>query len=314
MRAFVPVALAAGLDFSALQRVNAKFHTDRRSARRREGDVIWRLPTREGTDIYLLLEFQSDVDWRMAVRTQVYQGLLWQQVIDEKELKIGARIPPLLLVVLYNGVSRWNASTDIRERIALSSDSPLWPWQPQVRYHLLDMGAFPGSQLARRAGLAALLFRLERRLSFKEYETLAGRVGDWFRRHPRYTELKRLFGELIHRASKGLRKNVPKLEKMSVFRSNLDTLGEIWKQEWKAEGLAEGKAEGKAKGLAEGKARGRAEGRAEGKAEALVCLLTARFGTVRPSLLKRIRAANLTTLNRWFKRAITASDLSSVFA
>ena len=87
-----------------------------------------------------------------------------------------------------------------------------------------------------------------------------------------------------------------------MFRSNLDTLGEIWKQEWKTEGLAEGKAEGLA------------EGKTEGKAEALVCLLTARFGKVRPSLLKRIRAANLTTLNRWFKRAITASDLPSVFA
>jgi len=31
---------------------------------------------------YLLIEFQSDIDAWMAVRTQVYQGLLWQQVID----------------------------------------------------------------------------------------------------------------------------------------------------------------------------------------------------------------------------------------
>jgi len=59
VREFVPEALAAGLDFSGLQRVNPKFHIGRRSARRREGDVIWRLPTREGADIYLylLMEF-----------------------------------------------------------------------------------------------------------------------------------------------------------------------------------------------------------------------------------------------------------------
>ena len=37
----------------------------------------------------------------MAVRTQIYQGLLWQQVIAEKGLKAGARLPPLLLLVLY---------------------------------------------------------------------------------------------------------------------------------------------------------------------------------------------------------------------
>ncbi len=31
----------------------------------------------------------------MAVRTQIYQGLLWQQIIAEKGLKAGARLPPL---------------------------------------------------------------------------------------------------------------------------------------------------------------------------------------------------------------------------
>jgi hypothetical protein len=56
VREFVPEALAAGLDFSGLQRVNPKFHIGRRSARRREGDVIWRLPTREGGEIYLHAE------------------------------------------------------------------------------------------------------------------------------------------------------------------------------------------------------------------------------------------------------------------
>jgi hypothetical protein len=35
---------------------------------------------------------------------------------------------------------------------------------------------------------------------------------------------------------------------------------------------------------------------------------------VRPSLRKRIRGANLATLERWFKRAIVAPDLPSVFA
>ena len=48
--------------------------------------------------------------------------------------------------------------------IALSRESALWSWQPQVRYYLLDLGAFPGDELARRRSLAALLFRLEQPL------------------------------------------------------------------------------------------------------------------------------------------------------
>ena len=52
VREFVPEALAEDLDFQGLQSVNPKFHTGRRSARRRESDVIWRLPTRRGADVY----------------------------------------------------------------------------------------------------------------------------------------------------------------------------------------------------------------------------------------------------------------------
>ena len=59
VRDFVPEATTVGLDFGGLQRVNVTFHSRRN--RRREGDVIWRLPTRGDADVYLylLLEFQS---------------------------------------------------------------------------------------------------------------------------------------------------------------------------------------------------------------------------------------------------------------
>ena len=300
MREFVPEALAAGLDFSGLQRVNPKFHSSRRSGRRREGDVIWRLPTREGADIYfyLLIEFQSKNDWWMAVRAQIYQGLLWQQVIAEKGLKAGARLPPLLLLVLYNGVRRWKAATDIRELIALAPDSPLWPWQPQVRYYLLEMGAFPKDDLARRTSVAALLFRLEQPPSSEELKELVGEVVGWFRQHPDYADLRRLFTELVHRTFIELAVTEPIPEDLLEMKTNLERLGKTWKRQW----LAEGRAEGKAEGIL------------EGKAETLVCLLAERFGTVTPSLHERISGANLATLECWLKRVIAAPDLLSVFA
>jgi Putative transposase, YhgA-like len=311
VREFVPEALAAGLDFSGLQRVNPKFHLGRRSARRREGDVIWRLPTREGADIYLylLMEFQSKSEWWMAVRAQVYEGLLWQQVIDEKKLKAGARLPPLLLLVLYNGVRRWGAPTETRELVAVSPDSALWRWQPQARYYLLDIGAFPRDELARRASLAALLFRLEQEHLPEELEKLVPEVIGWFRGHEGYGRLRELFVELVRTAVADLGVKVSISEEWEEewqdMRSNLLRLGETWKRHYRAEGLAEGKAEGKAEGLAEGKAKG--------KAEALLCLLAGRFGAVAPPWRKRIRGAELATLDRWFKRAIVARDLSSVF-
>ena len=88
---------------------------------------------------------------------------------------------------------------------------------------------------------------------------------------------------------------------MSEMKTILATKFEAWREQW----LAEGEARGKTKWLVEGEAKG--------KAEALVCLLTERFGTVAPSWQKRIRGAKLATLERWFKRAIVAPDLPSVF-
>jgi hypothetical protein len=303
VRQFVPDALCAGFDFSGLQRVNPKFHIGRRSAARREGDVIWRLPTRKGIDtcLYLLIEFQSQNDWWMAVRTQVYQGLLWQQVIREQKLKSGAGLPPLLLLVLYNGAQRWSAPTEITELIGLEPHSPLWHWQPQVRYHLLDVGALPENALLRRDSLVALLFRLERPCSPQQLERLIEEVIGWFRRHEGFRELKGLFSELVRHAIRrtGTRARVP--NDLLEMKSMLATTFETWRKQWLAEGEAVGLAKGEVKGLA------------RGKAEALVRLLVSRFGALPPSFRKRIRGAKLASIERWFNRALDAHDLPSVF-
>jgi len=116
----------------------------------------------------------------------------------------GARLPPLLLLVLYNGVRRWDAPTKTGELIALSPDSALWPWQPQTRYYLLDIGAFPKDELARRSSLAALLFRLEQRHPPEELEQLMGEVIGWFRQHEDFERLRGLFAELVREALAGL--------------------------------------------------------------------------------------------------------------
>ena len=144
---------------------------------------------------------------------------------------------------------------------------------------------------ARRRSLAALLFRLERPLAPEEAEGLLGEVSGWFRQYPDQGRLRRLFAELVRKACKGLGVKVPAANDLLEIqmRSNFETIGETWRQQ------------------------ALAEGRAQGKAEALVCLLVERFGGLTSPLRTRIRRANLVTLERWFKRAMVAPDLPSVF-
>jgi hypothetical protein len=191
---------------------------------------------------------------------------------------------------------RWKASTTARERIALSPDSTLWPWQPHGRYYLLDMGAFTQDELARRSSLVALLFRLERRHSTAEIKELLDEVIGWFRRHTGHERLRRLFTELIREALARHRVKLPGSGNLLEINSMKSALT-IDNRAWHAQLLAEGVAKGVAKG----------------KADALISLLEGRFGAVAPSRRKRIRGARLVTLERWFKRAIVAPDLRSVF-
>ena len=99
---FIPDDWLRGLDYSTLEKVPASYVTD--DLRQRSDDVIWRVKT--GDDwlyLYILIEFQSQVDPFMAVRMLVYVGLLYQDLIRREEVKPGRPLPPVLPIVLYNG-------------------------------------------------------------------------------------------------------------------------------------------------------------------------------------------------------------------
>lgn len=302
VRDFVPDAMAVGLDFRGLELVPAKFH-DPRDGTRREGDIIWRVPTLEGAGIYLhlLLEFQSSIDWWMAVRAQIYQGLLWQQIIRSSKLKAGDRLPPVLSLVLYNGNRPWTAPTGTDALVALSPGSPLWPWQPQIRYHILDMGRFPGEELARRDTLTALLFRLEQKQDLAELTALVDAVIGWFRHHPDYAELRHLFAHLVGQSLSHTGLPGPLPDDLQEMKTMLATLGQEWQRQWKAEGLAEGQAQGIAAGIA------------KGRAELLMKQLRRRFGPVPAEIEARLNAASPDQLDAWGEALLDADSFASLF-
>jgi hypothetical protein len=301
VRDFVPAALALGLDFSRMERVNAKFHG--RGGRRREGDVIWRIPTEYGGDVYLylMLEFQSQIDWWMPVRIQVYAGLLWQQIIDEMRLKPGDRLPPVLPVVLYNGDKAWNAPTGTTELVALPPASPLWHWQPDIRYHLVDERALPGSELERRDSLVALLFRLEAGPGPAELFGLIDEIIGWFRQHPDYATLKQLFTEIVGYAlseQPGFANEQTALPANDLLemRNMVPERFRKWADEVRAQAIVET----------------RTQTRTQTLADALSRLLRRRFGELPQSCTERIYSASDNELDAWMDRVMDAVSISDL--
>ncbi|GAB6042682.1 hypothetical protein JCM17961_33590 [Endothiovibrio diazotrophicus] len=116
LEGFVHEAWVKELDFSTLERVAGSYVSD--DLRERIDDMVWRVRLKERwVYVYLLLEFQSTIAPFMAVRLLTYLGLLYQDLIKRGRMKPRAQLPPVLPLVLYNGVPRWGAPLEIGELI-----------------------------------------------------------------------------------------------------------------------------------------------------------------------------------------------------
>jgi len=302
LRDFLAEPWLDDLDLDRMERLNAKFHAE--TGERREGDVIWRIPRRGGggdTYLMLLLEFQSTPDRWMALRALVYVGLLWQHLVREKRLPPDGRLPPVLPVVVYNGDPRWAMPLALHELVGLPENTPLWRYQPEMRYHIVDEGAFSDDDLAARDTLAALLFRLEASPDPERVVVLADAVLAWFGRHPGFEGLRSVFAELLG-GLMGPGVRVP--EELLEVRNMLASRAEDWKRQWLQEGRVEGRMEGRVEG--------RLEGRLEGEAALLLRLLERRFGALPVRVKERVAAADAAALETWGLRVLDAGSLDDV--
>jgi len=162
------------LDFATLERMNATYVTH--GLRKREGDVVWRVRHRgHWLYVYVLLEFQSQVDRYMAVRLLTYVGLLYQDLIRGGGLH-GERLPAVFPVVLYNGAQPWTAPVDLHRQI--TQVAGLARYQPRLRYHLFDECHMEDRPLAER-NLAAAIFQLERSRTPEDILHVVQRLGEW---------------------------------------------------------------------------------------------------------------------------------------
>jgi len=302
LREFVSGPWIDDLDLDGMERLNAKFHSE--TAERREGDMIWRIPRRGGGDTYLvlLLEFQSTPNHWMALRALVYTGLLWQQLVKEQRLPLDGRLPPVLPVVVYNGDRRWAAPLVLHELVGLPENSSLWRWQPNVRYHMVDEGAFGDDDLAGRDTLLALLFRLERSPDPEQVVTLADALVAWFVRHPGFEALRSIFAGMLGGLMEPLAPGMVVPEELLEVRNMLATRAETWKQQWLQEGEQKGREEGEQRG------------RREGEAALLVRQLERRFGVLPSWARDRIATGDTVALEEWGLRVLDARSLEDVLS
>jgi hypothetical protein len=316
LRSFADGPWLNGLDLDAMERLSTKFHAA--TGQRRAGDMIWRIPRPGAGDTYLvlLLEFQSTSDRYMALRVMTYAGLLWEQLETEQRLPKGGTLPPLLPVVVYNGESSWRAPLALRALVGLPEDSPLWQWQPDLRYHLIEAGGFTDDDLRGRDGLPALWFRLENARDPARALAATDALLAWLGGHPGFKAARSAFVALLGTIMVRDGGTLPVPEELQEVRNMLATRVEQWKQAWREEGLEEGRQEGRRQGhlqgLQEGLQQGRQQGRQAGEAALLLRLLERRFGPLPAAVSDSVRAADTAVLEEWGIRVLDAGSIDEV--
>jgi predicted transposase/invertase (TIGR01784 family) len=300
---FLAADWARDLTVQALERVNASYASDRGKAR--HDDVVWRAHIGgEWVYVYILLEFQARPDKWMALRMQVYVGLLYQDLVAQHKLSKHRKLPPVLPIVLYHGRSPWRAPTTLAS-LMLPAPWGLERFQPGQQYLLIDQ--HHGTV---RADVVSLLFRLldaTTELALREaLDLLAERIRDHDMDAVR-DSLTRWIQFTLRDAAVETSMDLEEAFTMKMRRKfSYDEMFDpgmferpIAKAREKAivEGLQQGREEGLQQGLQEGMQQGRNEGLCEGQLRRLIGRL---LGDAMPTeVASRVAAADLEQLNRW---------------
>ncbi len=167
--------LARRLDFATLERLPASFVT--KHLGQRHADMLWRIGfTGDGwLYILILLEFQSTVDHRMAVRMMDYTSTIWMR-LGRKDLGPRGEYPLVLPVVIYNGEPRWTAATDVGDLVGPVPEE-LLGYRPRPRYLLIEIRSLALASLP-PDNILAMIARFEQAPTAKALEELVGSLAD----------------------------------------------------------------------------------------------------------------------------------------
>ncbi|MDG4550027.1 MAG: Rpn family recombination-promoting nuclease/putative transposase [Candidatus Contendobacter sp.] len=292
---FVPDEWLHGLDYATLERVSGSYVTD--DLRDRADDIVWRAKVEgEWVYLYILIEFQSTVDPWMAVRIMTYVGLLYQDLIKQKQVLPERRLPPVLPIVLYNGDGHWTAKTNVADLIP-KAPGLLARYIPHLEYLLIDENRYDLAELVAMENLVAAAIRFERPESETSLMTLIETVNGWLEGQP---ELKRTFALWIRAMVLRHSRNhlvLPKVRDLKELTMTLTDRFDAWAREYEQKGLE----------------KGLEKGLAQGESLLLQRQLARRFGPLPNDVIAQLGTATTEQLECWGDRVLDAASLEDVF-
>jgi prophage antirepressor-like protein len=204
------------------------------------------------------------------------------------------KLPPVIPVVVYNGLEPWNVATDLGSLIG-DLDPSAEIYRPQLRYRLVDESTFDVEDLAALNSPVGDLFRIEKSDGWSEVRESVRRLRQSL--PPAEADLRQAFETWLKKVV------MPRLGLSQEEVSAAATLEEV--DTMLAEKIDRWNRELREKSLQ--------EGRQEGEARIVLRQLRLKFGPLEPDVEERVRTAEADRLLAWSERILTAESLRDVF-
>lgn len=293
LEVFAPAGLSELLDYDTLKPEKGSFVTP--AMKRREEDVVWSVMLLgQRIYIYLLLEFQSSIDKGMPVRMMQYVAALYDHLVRSKQIDLANGLPPVLPIVLYNGDARWQYSPEIFDLIQ-PHPAVLAPFQPHLRFWLLDEGSFSADYLNGLQRVMAAIFRIEHTHNLDEVRLAIRALGQAVANSAhKQTIDQAIMAWVRYRLSNKLPGLVVSdmddlLKGTEMIETNMERI--------RANLIAEGVL----------------LGRQEGETLLLERQIAKRFGSLDGDTRSRLKTATAEQLELWAERILDAHSLMQVF-
>ena len=245
IQTFVEEEWVSRLDFERAERLDKSFVSDH--YKETEADIIYKVPLRDSDKVIylcLLIEFQSDVQRFMVLRSLQYRCNFYMDFVQSNKNVRGLLLPAMFQLVLYNGDERWTAPNNIDQLIENEVD--LGTYGLHFEHLVIAENAYGKEWLAKVDNIITTLFLAEAHYDLPMlmekllnlYDTEPDRQAvmlfvNWFRQLAAHGRLKSTdFAQIEEQY-------LTREEVKSMLVKALERERESFRQEGKKEGIAE---------------------------------------------------------------------------
>ena len=247
MTSFVHESFVRHLDFSSMERLDKSFVTQ--DFQEKESDIIWKLKYKNKPFyIFLLMEFQSTVDYAMPLRFFRYIAEFYQALTINPRIE---KYPAVFPLLLYNGNAQWAVPSALQDLIEHSIHKR---YIPHFEYYPVIINEIPEATLLKIHNAVSAIFFTEQ----NRVEELLHHIDRLvFLLSEELPELKEIFNTWftsILEKKTNLDDDSIK-ERMTILREDKNMFAESvqeYSEKIRKEGVKEGLKQGVEKGIKEG--------------------------------------------------------------